>query len=98
MEKKDYKSIKNYIHNELNISKEEIRDLIKESVKEEARKIVHETFEHYNVKEFIEKFIFEENWFGGINKKMFNERITEEVAKIISKDIGLIITSKEKKS
>lgn len=29
---------------------------------------------------------------------MFNERIIEEVAKIISKDIGLIITSKENKS
>lgn len=95
MEKRDYKSIKNYIHNELKISKEEIRDLIKKSVKEEARKIVHETFEYYNVKDFINKFIFEENWYGHINKETFNKNIIQEVAKIISKDIGLIITSKE---
>lgn len=35
---------KNYLHNELGITKEDIRDWIDEAVRDEARKLVQQSF------------------------------------------------------
>lgn len=41
---KQYKSVKNYIHNELGLSKEDIREMIKLEVKKEAMRCFKNTY------------------------------------------------------
>ena len=48
---------KNFMYNELGITKEDIRDWIKEAVREEARKLINKTYDDYEVKEVVRKEI-----------------------------------------
>ena len=43
-----YKMFKQFMHNELGITKEDIREWVKESVREEAAKMVAKTYEDEN--------------------------------------------------
>ena len=48
---------KNYMHNELEISKDDIRVWIKEAIQKEADKIIKQTFEKYSVKQIVTELI-----------------------------------------
>lgn len=39
-----YREVKNYIHNELKLTKEDIKDIIVSIVKEEVKRIFHNTY------------------------------------------------------
>lgn len=52
-----YQMFKNFMYNELGITKEDIRDWIKEAVREEARKLINKTYDDYEVKEVVRKEI-----------------------------------------
>ena len=39
-----YREVKNYIHNELKLTKEDIKDIIVSIVKEEVKRILHNTY------------------------------------------------------
>lgn len=44
---------KNYMHNELGITKEDIREWIEDSVKEQAERMVHNEFSRFNITEIV---------------------------------------------
>ena len=44
MSKYRYREVKNYIHNELKLTKEDIKDIIVSIVKEEVKRIFHNTY------------------------------------------------------
>ena len=48
-----YKALMNLIHNELNISKADIREWIKAAVTEQAQQLVNQAWESFNVKSYI---------------------------------------------
>lgn len=52
-----YKMFKQFMHNELGITKEDIREWIKESVREEADKMIAKTYENFDVKREIRDVI-----------------------------------------
>lgn len=48
---------RNYMHNELHITKEDIREWIEDSVKQEVRAVIENRFKHWDLKEITEKEI-----------------------------------------
>ena len=54
---------KNYMHNELGITKEDIRCWLGEAVQKEARKLVDNTFNDFDLKAEIEKAFKNKGYF-----------------------------------
>ena len=74
---------KNYLHNELGITKEDIREWLKEAVREEARKLIADSFKSYDIRNRIDEAIKE---FHGWGEKPLKTEIAREVAnKILEK-------------
>lgn len=48
---------RNYMHNELGITKEDIREWIEDSVKQEVRAVVENRFKHWDLREITENEI-----------------------------------------
>lgn len=48
---------RNYMHNELHITKEDIRGWIEDSVKQEVRAVIENRFKHWDLKEITENEI-----------------------------------------
>ncbi len=71
-----WKMFKNFMHNELEIGKEEIREWIKEAVHEEARKLVGQTFAKFSIDQIIDRYIIDKHFFG-------DDRIKDEIQKRI---------------
>lgn len=78
-----YKMFSNYMHNELGITKEDIRIWIKEAVEEIALKMVQKEFDNFDVKMVVRKILFEgDGYFNSIRlKKEAREAVAEELCK-----------------
>lgn len=48
---------RNYMHNELHITKEDIREWIEDSVKQEVRAVIENRFNHWDLREITENEI-----------------------------------------
>lgn len=75
---------KNYMHNELGITKDDIRVWIKEAAHEEARKLVDQTFKRFDIKDFCNQYIkenlLESTAFWGLSKESdFKRKIANEI-------------------
>lgn len=88
---------KNFLHNELGISKDDIKEWIRESIKEECKNIVEQSYGTFNIKTFmkseIEKILSDSQWY---NHKTLTEEVYKEVAKRIIKMHDINLTLKEK--
>lgn len=81
---KEYRAVKNYIHNELKLSKEDIREIILPLVKQEAMRIFRNTYgDDVNIENFIRCMVTDE-----IKKHDFSiiRNLTKEV--IMEKVLG----------
>lgn len=70
---------KNYMHNELGITKEDIREWIQEAVEMEARKMVDESFSKYSIKDRISREI--DNHIGKFSDYDLRQQISSELVK-----------------
>ncbi len=78
-----YRLFKNFMHNELGITKEDIREWVEETVKIEVAKVVKESYKEFNLEKLIKEEIYKKStyWKKG--------DITEEVkAKIVSQIVN----------
>ena len=72
---------KNYMHNELGITKEDIREWIEEAVKIEVKKVVNDTFKSFDIEKQIEKTILNHyNWNTSL-KSNLERSAAEHIAK-----------------
>jgi len=78
-----YKMFKQFMHNELGITKEDIREWVKESVREEAAKMIAKTYEDFDVKREIRDLI--KSPYNSIRKDLLNACAAE-----IIKDFKLV--------
>ena len=78
-----YKMFKQFMHNELGITKEDIREWVKESVREEAAKLIAKTYEDFDVKREIRDLI--NSPYNSIRKDLLNACAAE-----IIKDFKLV--------
>lgn len=56
---------RNYMHNELGITKDDIREWIKESIHDEVKNVVNQAYGKCNIEAAIKKEITQHEWFSG---------------------------------
>ncbi|MFF2531414.1 hypothetical protein ACFVS2_21140 [Brevibacillus sp. NPDC058079] len=85
-----YKEVKNFIHNEAQITKEEIRAIIRETVREEVNRIVGEKQDYIDVcvKSYVERLIREGLTDGGTLLFGFRERVSSTLSDQVGKFIA----------
>jgi hypothetical protein len=69
---------KNYMHNELGITKEDIRQWVQEAVEEQAERMVKHEFSKFDVHKVVQKIITDDKYYGSQNLK---RDITQELTK-----------------
>ena len=86
MGKKDDKWImfRNYMVNELGITKEDIREWIRDIVREEVKKVVSNAYERFSIEDMIKREIYEAGVFGTAR---FKDSVINETAKILAKNL-----------
>lgn len=76
-----YKMFKNYMTNELGITKEDIQEWVQESVNQEVKKLVNQEYKKFSIEKVIENSILEnENYFTG---RRLREDISQKIANTI---------------
>ena len=78
-----YKLFKQFMHNELGISREDIREWIREACKEEAHKVVSNAFDNFNMDVVIKKTVFDERYYPRGFQENIKERVVKELCKTI---------------
>lgn len=71
---------KNYMHNELGITKEDIRQWIEEAVQKQAESLVNNEFKNFDIHRVVERVINDDKYFGSKNLK-------RDIAQELSKQI-----------
>lgn len=77
---------KNYMHNELGITKDDIHLWIRESVQEEAKRLVAQEYGRFSIKDYLNNLILTTpDWFDRDRtfKKEFKELISQDIGKRI---------------
>lgn len=69
---------KNYMHNELGITKADIREWLQSAVQIEAEKMVNNTFESYSVESLVHNMMTRKEFYGSEELK---KELRQEVAK-----------------
>jgi len=69
---------KNYMHNELGITKEDVRQWIDEAVQQQAEKMVSNEFSQFNVHNIVQKMIMENKYYGSDSLK---KEVMQEVGR-----------------
>jgi len=77
---------KNYMHNELGITKEDIRQWIEDAVEKQAEKMVKHEFNNFDVHRVVERVINDDKYFGAKNLK---RDIAQELSKQIMERLRL---------
>ena len=86
-----YKMFRNYMVNELQISKEDIQEWVRESVNQEVKKLVNQEYEKFSIQKVIENLILnKEDFFSG--QRLRND-ISEKIAKIICDKVIVTISN-----
>lgn len=81
-----YTMFRNFMLNELDISKEDIKEWIKDSCKEVAENMLSNAYEKFNLESYIEDAILEKhNMFNG--RMELAEKIKHRVAVIIAEEV-----------
>lgn len=86
-----YVMFRNFMMNELGITKADIREWIDEAVKEQAKVMVAETFMRKNPEQMIRDAIYEHPSYAG---KVFNRDVINNCASILAEKLELKIKEK----
>ena len=82
-----YTMFKNYMHNELGITKEDIREWIENSVEEQAEKLVAHEFNNFDIKKIVSDTVKDNKYFGNSYiKKEIRDELTKQIMERISFD------------
>lgn len=101
MSKYRYREVKNYIHNELKLTKEDIKEIMIPIVKEEVKRIFHNTYGNdVDIERWVRYMVSDEikkNGDYSMIRNLCREVIKEEIADRLSIDI-ISLKKKEEQS
>ena len=81
---------KNYMHNELDITKEDIYKWVKEAVRDETRALVKHQYDKFSLEDTIKNRIFcNEDYFS--SRKELKAEIKDKIAKLVFDDLKFSI-------
>ena len=78
---------RNYMHNELGITKEDIREWIDDAIKEQIKLLVADSYKKCDLESIIKREVFTNDLWG----KQFKDSIRQEVGKILSDRIEVTL-------
>ena len=81
---------KNYMHNELGITKEDIREWIQEAVQQQAEKMVRNEFSNFDIQKVVKKMVTEDTFYGSESLK---KEIRTELGNQLLEKLELTIKS-----
>ena len=91
-DKNKWELFKQFMHNEMGISKEDIRQWVREAVADEARKLIKQSFGEFStdaiVKTVVKQALMEDNWF---NNKNLHQEIRKEASKILAESLQISV-------
>lgn len=79
---------KQFMHNEIGVSKEDIREWIQEAVREQAERLVSCEFNKFDINKTIESIVMNNKYFGSQSLK---EEIKKELINKIYEKVSLIL-------
>ena len=80
-----YAMFKNYMHNELGITKDDIRHWIEEEVNKVADKLVANEFNSFDVKKVVSDTVKDDKYFGNqILKREIRDEVTKQIMERIN--------------
>ena len=79
---------RNYMINELGITKEDIREWIQDAVRIEAKKMAEDTFSRENPEQMIRRIVYDSGYF---NTGSFNRTVIETAAKALVKRFDVVL-------
>jgi len=85
-----WKMFKNYMHNELGITKEDIRQWVQDAVTEEAKIALNGQLNNFNITQTVQNLIYSDEFFG-------SRRLKEDIMREVAKEIFNKFEFKEKK-
>lgn len=75
---------KNYMHNELHITKEDIHQWINEAVQEQAERMIKNEFSSFNIHQIVKKMVTDDKYFGSESlKKEIRQELTNQLSEKI---------------
>lgn len=78
---------RNYMINELGITKEDIREWIEDAVRIEAKKMAEDTFSRENPEQMIRRIVYDSGYF---NTASFNRTVIETAAKALMERFDIV--------
>ena len=84
-----YEMFKNFMHNELGISRDEIRQWVREAVEDEARRMVSQEFGKFNPAQIVKDLMFEEKYWG---QKQLQEDCRKLLVEVLSSKIKMTLS------
>jgi hypothetical protein len=75
-----WKLFKNYIHNELGITKEDIRQWVQDAVKEQAKIALNGKINNFDIDTTIKRIMMEDDFFG-------SKKLKDEIMRAVAKEI-----------
>jgi hypothetical protein len=79
---------KNYMHNELGITKEDIQQWIDESVNDIALRMVKNEFDNFNPKKIVNELVMSDEYFSS---KELTDKITRAVVKRLTTKLEITL-------
>lgn len=79
---------RNYMINELGITKEDIREWIQDAVRIEAKKMAEDTFSREKPEQMIRRIVYDSGYF---NTSSFNRTVIETAAKALVERFDVVL-------
>lgn len=80
---------RNYMTNELGITKDDVREWIKDAIHDEVKNVVAQAYGSCDIKEMIRRTITDYDFYGRVDR--FNKTVIEETAKILASKLDVAI-------
>ena len=91
MKNDKWNMFKNYMHNELGITKEDIRNWIQETIQKEIKLLVNNSYDNFNLNILIKNEIYSHDMWSDKNLR---KDVKEAIAKGLIKNVELTVKEK----
>lgn len=96
MDKQNMNRLRNAIHNEVGVTKEEIREMVQQAVEHLVDKRVKQLLpDELSMDRMVDKAIKDRSLYWYNKEQHFDDRVVDKVAKILAKKIVLKVEAKK---
>ena len=96
---KEYKAVRNFLHNELQISKEMIVDIVKAELESVLTRVIYNTYGATSIRNIVRNLLREEIIGNRYDfYRTLEHEVGKELERIIKEEFKVVLIQKEKKN